>query len=111
MEILGFFWQGQGILSRFPYLYSVWRGAYIPARHSLFPPLNGLCIMKNMNAGVLFGGLVLFGSGLIYSLVSGNSLLNPQTGTGGNLMVERIVLGVLLLASIGLSFFLGSRKK
>jgi hypothetical protein len=67
--------------------------------------------MKNMNAGVLFGGLLIFGSALIYSIASGNSLLNPQTGTGGNLMVERVVLGVLLAASIGLSFFLGSRKK
>lgn len=67
--------------------------------------------MKNINAGVLFGGLVLFGSPLIYSLVSGNSLLNPQTGTGGNPMIERVVLGVLLLASVGLAFFLGNRKK
>ena len=67
--------------------------------------------MKNMNAAVLFGGLLIFGSLLIYSLVSGNSLLNPQTGTGGNLTVERIVIGVLLAASIGLSFFLGNRKR
>jgi hypothetical protein len=67
--------------------------------------------MKNMNAGVLFGGLLIFGSALIYSLVSGNSLLNPQTGTGGNLTIERVVLGVLLVASIGLAFFLGARKK
>ncbi len=67
--------------------------------------------MKNINAGVFFGGLVIFGSALIYSLVSGNSLLNPQTGTGGNLTMERVILGVLLAASIGLAFFLGSRRK
>lgn len=67
--------------------------------------------MKNMNAAVLFGGLLIFGSALIYSLASGNSLLNPQTGEGGNLMVERIVLGVLLVASVGLAYFLGSRNK
>ena len=67
--------------------------------------------MKNMNVGVLIGGLVLFGSPLIYSIVSGNSLLNPQTGTGGNPMMERIILAVLLLASMGLAFFLGNRKQ
>lgn len=65
--------------------------------------------MKNMNAVVLFGGLLIFGSLLIYSFVSGSSLLEPL-GKAGDLNVERIVLGVLLAASIGLSFFLGKRK-
>jgi hypothetical protein len=66
--------------------------------------------MKNMNAGVLFGGLLIFGSLLIYSLVSGSSLLEPL-GRQGDLMIERVVLGVLLAASIGLAFFLGNRKR
>jgi hypothetical protein len=65
--------------------------------------------MKNMNAAVLFGGLLIFGSLLIYSFVSGSSLLAPL-GKTGDLMIERVVVGVLLIASIGLSFFLGNRK-
>ncbi|MBL0015527.1 MAG: hypothetical protein IPP17_03575 [Bacteroidetes bacterium] len=65
--------------------------------------------MKNMNAVVLFGGLLIFGSLLIYSFVSGSSLLAPL-GKAGDLMIERVVLGVLLAASVGLSFFLGNRK-
>lgn len=65
--------------------------------------------MKNMNAVVLFGGLLIFGSLLIYSLVSGSSLLEPM-GKVGDLTIERVVLGVLLVASIGLSYFLGNRK-
>lgn len=62
-----------------------------------------------MNAVVLFAGLLIFGSLLIYSLVSNASLLAPM-GKAGDLMVERIVVGVLLVASIGLSFFLGNKK-
>lgn len=68
-----------------------------------------LTLMKNMNAVVLFGGLLIFGSLLIYSFVSGSSLLAPL-GKAGDLMIERVVLGVLLAASVGLSFFLGNRK-
>jgi hypothetical protein len=78
----------------------------------LVPPLIGKA-MKNMNAVVLFAGLLIFGSLLIYSIVSNNSLLDPQ-GTnpnGGNLTIERVVLAVLLVASVGLSYFLGNRKK
>ena len=63
-----------------------------------------------MNAGILFGGLLIFGSLLIYSFVSGASLLEPL-GKVGDLTIERIVLAVLLVGSIGLSFFLGNRRK
>ncbi len=62
-----------------------------------------------MNAVVLFAGLLIFGSLLIYSLATGNSLLEPM-GKMGDVMVERIVVGVLLAASIGLSYFLGNKK-
>jgi hypothetical protein len=66
-------------------------------------------VMKNMNAVVLFGGLLIFGSLLIYSFASGASLLEPM-GRTGDLMIERVVLAVLLVASIGLSYFLGARR-
>lgn len=69
-----------------------------------------ISLMKNMNAVVLFGGLLIFGSLLIYSLVSGESLLQPL-GKPGDLMIERVVVGVLLVASVGLSYFLGNRKR
>jgi hypothetical protein len=65
--------------------------------------------MKNMNAVVLFAGLLIFGSLLIYSFVSGSSLLEPM-GKVGDLTVERIVLAVLVVGSIGLSYFLGNKK-
>jgi hypothetical protein len=65
--------------------------------------------MKNMNAVVLFGGLLFFGSLLIYSFVSGASLLEPLEKEG-NIAIERIVLAVLLVGSIGLAYFLGNRK-
>jgi hypothetical protein len=65
--------------------------------------------MKNMNAVVLFGGLLFIGSLLIYSLVSDASLLEPLE-MEGNLATERIVLAVLLVGSIGLSYLLGNRR-